>query len=248
MKPFILLLITALVGPLTWAACPPAVSKSILFENDSGYSAEWTFKNSAELRLRADLSEPAYLDYAAWVKEHTPLTAIGLLQNHLNILIRANLPTLANNIQKVQDIISGKIGDIHPLTCLESVPLLEFLKVVDLREHSMEFIASVYTHAEDSKIIGDFYFTGDATSVGAAESQIALEKREELHRSGWVFESIYHNHPFVFRDGFTDIGGNLAPSEADLNYFLRIAPQTAIISNGIDSLVLQNDEFLKLKN
>ncbi|MGZ3692941.1 MAG: S8 family serine peptidase [Bdellovibrionota bacterium] len=240
------------------SSCDFEKNKRIIRKKKNGYTALWEMKRSAELSAPYSGSEPNYSNYVKWVKSKTQWTAKEILQNHLAVAKKAIegmdpkdsfVVGMKKDNAEVEQIINGEIGRFHAMNCLESVPFREFLKVVDLRKYSQELNATVLQKNGELKIIGDFYLvpTPEGGAAGTGESDSALALRHKLLREGWTYLAHYHNHPFAFDNPYGDIGGNTAPSEADVAHYLEDKPELALISNGLESIELSREDYSKLK-
>ncbi len=239
--------------------CDYEKNKVIFSKETNGYSAIWSLKESAGLFASFSGSDSAYVNYAHWVRANTAWSALDILRNHIEVgkkIISGMNPddpfpkeVLRGN-RNITRIINGEIGLIRPIRCLESIPFREMLKVVDLREHSVELNATVLRKHGAAKIVGDFYFnpaTIDNGATGTAESNAARNLREQLMRDGWIIAAHFHNHPFSFHNPYGDYGGTLGPSDPDIQMYRSLKPELAIISNGIDSVLMNQTDLAKFE-
>jgi hypothetical protein len=233
--------------------CSFAANKNIFANNRKGHSAIWTLQNSSALAAPFASTDQNYVNFRKWVSENTNWDAIEILKNNIKQGLEAikgmnPKDAFVNEILRSnrgeQRIIDGEIGKIRPMSCLEGIPLLELMKVVDLRKNAVEMFVTILKKNTELKVIGDFYFTSDEVA-GTDESSAAKKLRLGLMRSGWQAQSNYHNHPFDFRNA--DIGGEVAPSSPDIESYQKELPPSALISNGIDTIVLEKADYLKLE-
>jgi hypothetical protein len=239
-----------------WASpCNIVKDKKVIFENKLGRTVEWTINPSDEVYSPAVLKEPIYTNYVNWVRSNTTKSAHELISHFLNVISKAAedlrnndqfLESLNQSIYNVTLVLEGHVGQIYPINCLESLPFLEFLEIVDLRKKPSEFYVTVLKKNNELKIIGDFY-KSEIDDIGTSESEVAKTQRYNLIKQAWAFEAIYHNHPFNFDKKYDDLGGVIVPSNPDLRLYLEQAPRTAIISNGIESFAVEQKDFKKFK-
>lgn len=131
------------------------------------------------------------------------------------------------------------------MNCLEGLVFNEFLKVVDLRHKPEEFFSSWMIKGPEIQVIADFYGdSGNLRGGGASESTAASIYRNRLLREDWILYASYHNHPFSFDNSYGNVGGNLAPSEADISLYRERRPLYALIANGIDTVELTEKDYL----
>jgi len=250
-----IILISTLTSNVWASQCNIVKDKKVIFENKLGRTVEWTINKSDEAYSPAVLNEPSYTNYVNWARSNTEKSAREIISYFLNVITKAAedlrkddqfLESLNQSIFNVTQVLEGHIGQIHPINCLESVPFLEFLEIVDLRKKPSEFYVTVLKKNNELKIIGDFY-KSEIDHIGTSESDAAKTHRYSLIKQAWYFEAIYHNHPFNFDKKYDDLGGVIVPSNPDLRLYLEQAPRTAIISNGIESFVVEQKDFKKFR-
>lgn len=251
---FDLLLVTMVIAfPKTaWAqnpnGCQWRAVRHIVSRKANGHTTFWSLKSTAHLDRKDPGTAPHLAAYRRWVRSKTSWTARQGLKNIFNLLSQAKengsllFPIAAFNTRQV---LQGRAGHIRPMACLESLVFDEFLTVVDLTKSPQEAHAYFLKKGDDIQILGDFYdHPGD---LGTSPSALTQREMQRRLRSGWRFWISYHNHPFDFANPYGDIGGNLAPSEPDIQTYLYERPQEAIITNGLESLVLRKSDFYKFK-
>ena len=234
-------------------SCNYDSAKKILAKTSKGYTAEWTMSDSPDLLAPLQTSETKYVDTIAWIRKNTNLDWKGILQNQIDVITK-DLPAISDDagrkeMQKMIDgdklMLSGQGGDVHPIACLESVPYREYLKVIDLAKFPQEFDAMVYKKDGSVKILGDFYKmdapAGEPTGVG--DSKAKVTERQKLVSAGWTLYAHIHDHTFVF--GGDDIGGEVAPSDPDVELYKTMKPQFAVITNGIDTVWMTQAQVSK---
>jgi hypothetical protein len=251
MKPLLLLLLSA--SPAFAGPCDFDASKRVLAKTADGYTAEWSLPDTAALRAPAVPAGDRYAGYAAWVRAHTKLDARAILENHVHV-VRTGIENLGPEdpfrkemeaeIVGVRKVIDGHVGTIRPMSCLESIAFLEFQKVADLRKAPKELSALLFRKGGALRLVGDFYSDGE--NGGARERPASTKEARRLTAAGWELYAHLHNHPFAFTNPYGDIGGTTMPSSPDLDAYATRRPVLALITNGIESIELRQDECAEL--
>jgi hypothetical protein len=230
-------------------------SKQILKREKNGYTAVWTIGDVDQLS-RQTFSPPdaAYADFQKWANRHTKMSGWQNMRNGQDVR-RKMLPdaqsqpeflnALKLDIENSQKMLDGKVGDLRKINCLESIPFREYMKVVDLKKDQMEFAATILRRGSETKIVGDFYKTSDGS--GVATSEVADAEIKRAQANGWKMTANLHNHPFVFNNPGGDIGGNTEPSSADIEYYQSRQLDTALITNGLETIVMKKSGYNQLK-
>lgn len=218
----------------------------------SGHSAFWDLPNSPLLSsVIFYSSNPQWNEFTAWIEAHTTLSAWDNLYLGLSIVKKAlqdfspqepiyrQLQIMAHNYQAIHD----GVGKIRKTNCLESLLFQELSTVVPLIKDRSEFSAFVFEKDGALKILGTFFATD---SAGSSTSKDAEMEASKLRQSGWQLSAHIHNHPFRF-DVSEEIAGHLSPSQVDLSYYNRLAPQKALITNGMQTIELTKFDLQQLK-
>lgn len=231
---------------------------TILKKAKGGYTATWSIAEEPSLFLPFGSVDRRLQQYVKWVRAHTSLEARAMMKNHFEVGAKlleelsddpSNGPfrqSLERDQRNTLQIIDGKLGRFRALTCLESIPFREFLKVLDLRKSAQEFNATILKKAGQITIIGDFFPGNKSTQGGTVESQAAAAHRLKLQKDGWELFSHFHNHPFVFKNPNGDFGG-IGPSEPDVERYRQLLPKTALITDGLETFELDQSEFGKFE-
>lgn len=259
----IFLLLAALISQSAYSAndCDTLrTTKKIIFQTSLGSTAYWKLTKSPILSEPFQTRSQVYADYLSWVKSHPKWSALKNLENHVQVIEKAiadfGTPNASNEeligqlsrgIKFVKRIISGEIGHIRSLNCQEGIVFTEFLEKVDLRQRSLEFNVSILEKQNELILIGDFYDDPSENPIsGASESSAAASFRAKLQSQGWKLTTHHHNHPFDYSNPTGDYGGNTAPSGADLRLYKQLGLQEAVISTGIDTLFLNQEDLRKI--
>jgi hypothetical protein len=230
--------------------------KEILAANPHGRTVFWDLEEEDSLHQAYGGGDPLYERFRAWVLGLTPWKWSENLSNHrqiaLDILANPNLDQssrsfLEKHVRNITYILTGQVGRIHGISCLESLPFRELLGTVDIRNAPAEFYATLPRRDDRWALIADVY--GD-NLYSVEETEAARGRRLELQANGWRLVATYHNHPFHQPDSMGDFGGVLLPSFADLQLHDELEPEYSLISNGLDTLglvardaeILQADE------
>ncbi|MGZ3652875.1 MAG: S8 family serine peptidase [Bdellovibrionota bacterium] len=245
----------ALTAEAAAEPCSFDKEKEIIVKAKTGYSATWTISASPALLAPYASQDKNLQDYRTWFTSKTPWTAQDILQNNVR-MIREALEGIKpgdsflvqgqRDIRNVERIIRGEIGKIRPMNCLESIPFREFLKAVDLRKHPVEMSSVTLKKGDQLKVLGDFYYEpgSDADgAVGTESSAATIALQRKLMKEGWALYTHLHNHPFDFRN--EDIGGEVAPSNPDIDTYRHEHPESAVITNGRDTIEMTPDDYNK---
>jgi hypothetical protein len=245
-----------LLTALAHASCDFDNAKGIIARDKTGYTAEWTLDDTPALSAPLVTTDANYRNLKSWIAEHTTETwkqLLGRNRSAFQEALRGMKPgdggyaEFERSVRADDLILSGAAGTVHAIACLESIPYLEYLKVVDLRRYPQEFSAVVLKLSGKVKILGDFYFTPGADGpTGAEESPASLAVKNRLIAEGWQFYAHIHDHTFSFEDMAGDLGGDLAPSGPDIALYLSEKPVRAIISDGLDTIELTQEDVLRL--
>jgi hypothetical protein len=242
------LLMAVTAQALASPGCQWQAARHVVSRKASGHTTFWSLKANAQLNREDPGTAPRLASYRRWVHANTSWTARQGLANLFNLLRQAKengsllFPVAVFNTGQV---VHGKAGRIRPMACRESLVFDEFLTVVDLTKSPQEAHAYYLRKGQQVLILADFYdHPGD---LGTGPSLLTEREVHRRIRAGWRLWISYHNHPFDFANSYGDIGGNLAPSEADVESYQSELPQMAIITNGLESLVLRKSDFNKFK-
>lgn len=117
---------------------------TILFRNEHGNTALWQLEEGPQLyKSYSPGRDLGFKRFVEWIREHTPWNGIDLLKNHRKVgqdlLADPNLSepareNLSKHVRNISYIIDGRVGRIRPITCLESIPFQQLLKVANLTQ------------------------------------------------------------------------------------------------------------------
>lgn len=243
-----------LTGPMAVMAepCEPAPSPRVIARDSGGRSLGWDFTAGFPLRSTFPLDAEPERSHVKWIRSRTSWTAVENLRNGIAVRQRALSflspgdsfrTSLEADIRNTRKIVEGRIGVIRPVRCLEGLAMREFLKTADLRSHPQEFMAIVLEKNGALKMLGDFYRRPAGSVVGVATSPAVLAETKRWLKIGWRYHAHLHNHPFNFDNDYGDIGGALAPSDADLATYRSQKPERAWITNGLEVIEIKRSEF-----
>lgn len=234
------------------APCEPLPSPRVIARNAEGRSLGWDFPAGFSLRGTFPRNTEPESSHVAWIRSRTAWTAVENLRQGIAIRQRALSfltpgdpfrASLEADIRNVRKIVDGRIGMIRPVRCAEGLAMREFLKTVDLRKNPQEFMAVVLEKDGAFKMLGDFYRKPADSVVGVNTSSAVLNETRRWMKRGWRYHAHLHNHPFSFDNPYGDIGGALAPSEADLATYRSQKPERAWITNGLETIEIKRAEF-----
>lgn len=236
--------------------CPLPKSKKILEESTDSLTVEWTLDNDTTLWTAHKPLEQNYKDYLNWVFSHTSMTSIDSLKS--TILIREKvieeMPdsnfkiTLQKSNVILRKIVNGKIGELRRLSCIESIPFREYVRVPQRYFFMAEFIALMLMKEDQIKILTQFPNPKKLSNGGAVISKAMNDELNILLANNWRISHQLHNHPYFFDNPYGDFGGNLAPSNPDIKSSYEENIPEVLITNGIDSISLKHLEIEELYN
>lgn len=250
----LILIFLALSGPMAIMAgpCEPAPSPRVIARNANGRSLGWDFTAGFSRGSTFPLDAEPERSHVNWIRSRTPWTALENLSNGITVRRHALSflspgdpfrASLEADIRNVRKIVEGRIGVIRPVRCPEGLAMREFLKTADLRSHPQEFMAIVLEKNGVLKMLGDFYRRPAGSVVGVATSPAVLAETKRWLKIGWRYYAHLHNHPFNFDNDYGDIGGALAPSDADIATYRLQKPERALITNGLEVIEIKRSEF-----
>lgn len=234
------------------APCDPPVPPVVLAQNGSGRSLEWDFPAGFPLQNVFPLNAEPEKSHLKWIRSRTTWSAVQNLRNGIAIRERAISSlspgdsfreSLEADVRNARKIAEGRIGVIRPVHCLEGLAMREFLKIADLRGNPQEFLAVVFEKNGAFKMLGDFHRRPVGSVVGVNASPAITARTKRLRKQGWRYHAHLHNHPFNFDNAYGDIGGTLAPSEADIATYRSLKTERAWITNGLEMIEIKLAEF-----
>lgn len=227
-------------------SCDLNLNKKEYLRSKSKVGYRWELTHSPELFLPWQTQDMEYGAYYEWISSHNPGDFRAILQTHINagrkILERLDpREELAKSILEdeklVLSIIQGFHGKVNSMNCMESIVFREFLKSNKQPQSKKEFTANIFQEGKKIIILAEWDTEEDDSGfIGAVESSQLKSERSKLIAKGWHLFAHYHNHPFNFENRWGDIGGGLAPSDADLATYKSLKPTIALITNGIDTI------------
>lgn len=237
----------ALAAP---GACDFSSAREVLAQNKNEMTVRWELPKSAELEAPFVPSRKRDLDYAKWVKSNKAPSPKAVMRKAIQLredFLRdhgtddGGTASFKKEIANIRRVLDDGAGRIRPMSCLESIPFREQLDFADLRGHAFEFMASIYEKDGRYLVVANF---DRRTNGGTAPSKAALKEEKRLKTVGWRYAIHLHNHPFVFDNPYGDIGGTLVPSLPDFATYQETRPSKALVTNGLESIELVEDEYL----
>jgi hypothetical protein len=150
-------------------------------------------------------------------------------------------------------VLSRKAGVIEPAFCLQTLLWVEQARRFPMLAHPTEMGAFILRKPGRLRI----YFSSMDRNGQKIRSEVTSRVADDL-AAGFVLAAHLHNHPFMFdravgdrlyttEQTLNDIGGGLAPSLPDVQFFRSAANEyqlkEAWITNGIHSLRIQSDQL-----
>ena len=233
-----------LAGPLTLPASECAFLSHPTIILQTSHQTELVWEEPATLLDSEVPASQTLNNYQNWVSSRTNLRGAELLKNY-NKIISSEIKkmetrneqadfveSLKRNVRATGQIISGEVGKIRPINCVEALLFENLLGFSP--QASQEFRGLVLKSSSDMIRI---YFSFDRAGLdgGIATSEVFNKKIQSDLLQGWKIHLDLHNHPFSFENPYGDIGGNIAPSGADEKTYLFEKPEKAVITNGVDS-------------
>lgn len=237
--------------------CPLPENKRILDESEDSLTIEWTLNNDGRLWVAHKPLEKNYKDYLNWVFTHTSMTSIDSLKKYSLVTGRAieqetddsNYKiSLQKSYEMVQKIINGKIGKLHRLSCVESIPFREYIRLPQRYLFFSEFYTLILKRDYEIKIISQFINPKQISFSGSGPNKTFNDELSFLLENNWKVTHALHNHPYYFDNPNGDFGGNLGPSEPDIIHSFKESFPEVLITNGIDSISLKQPEVKELYN
>lgn len=224
------------------ADCRLGETKRVLRRERGGYTAVWELPDGP---ARSAPAQPPP-DYESWVRSRTGLDARQGLWNHVAAVEEGlarmspddrGRAEIARSAEVGKRVAAGQAGTLRALNCLERLLFEAFFAVRDLRKHPDEFLALLLRKDGAVAALADLYPDPSGVS-GVGMSEALRAELERRRAAGWTLEAHLHNHPFRFARGYRDFGGNLAPSGPDLESYRALAPERALITNGLETVEL----------
>lgn len=207
----------------------------------------WTIANSPVLFSKVTSTHPAFLSYQNWVKANTTTDPIELLKRQRKFF-SSNDMTESVDTRKMDLVMAGQIGEIHPITCLESLLLVEHTAKFPLEKTPNEFVAAILQKGSLLKI----YFLSDKIEEGSApKAEVTNQEIQKDLKLGYTYLINLHNHPFMLSNPTGDIGGTTLPSgDSDYgdvyvfnNLVVAFQLKNAWITNGFNSVRLNQKDI-----
>lgn len=147
-------------------------------------------------------------------------------------------------------ILSGKIGKIRSMNCIESYFMTVHLRNLQGSLKPSEFAAWILE--DQSATTTTLYFTSSKTSTVGTPQIIKLNLHNDI-KQGATFIQHIHSHPFSLTAlPDYDVAGTLIPSgeqdsAGDVRYYLiereKSGLKSAVITNGFDSIEIDAEHF-----
>lgn len=181
----------------------------------------------------------ALLSFRSSVAARTDVRQDSLLRRQKKFFDR-----MPSERQRYEKILSGSVGRLRPVSCLES-----FLHDNHLRRFSgeTEFAAYVLTRkgSRDAVVL-----VLSQRTDGVSMNDFLWEILKKHRHQGWKVAMHLHNHPFFFNNPYGDIAGTVLPSAPDLETYVEgrrsFGLESAVVTNGFDSFELSAAEFSRL--
>lgn len=210
------------------------------------------------LNIWEESDQPEF--YRTW---HSGSNVVTSFRSHLSRLVPIKQDDLLKRQRAIFEVfgkeatiaydqlLTGAVGNIHPMRCLEGLLLHEHLvkQATDIPE--TEFAAHLLKRGNKIRI----YQLG-GTSLSPAEFSHVHPRIMNDIAAGWTFATHIHNHPFIVSNlPDNDIAGTLIPSgtvqfSGDLMVYEKIRKEFGLadawITNGFDSLTLPTSQAPKL--
>lgn len=155
-------------------------------------------------------------------------------------------------------VLEGRAGAVGPANCLESLLFREQAGRYPMIEHPSEFGAFVLRGKGKVRV----YFSS-LESVGGKLRREVNERVRADADAGFEVMAHLHNHPFMFDrvpgdrmwttpETAADVGGALAPSTNDVQFYLHARDQERIrgawVTNGLDTARFTADDLGRLRS
>lgn len=196
----------------------------------------WNEENSDYLEEFVDADSTSLLSFRSWVRAQVNPNQNELLRRQRDRYVLAFGAAEGINYDL---LISGMVGKILPLRCLDGLLLEALNSIHSLHTKQAEFFA---------------WILESAVAMGQKKTRILFQSSNHLYVSisdtlttqmkqalseGWLLKSNLHNHPFFFNNPVGDIAGTIMPSESDratyINYAQKFGLLEACITNGFDT-------------
>lgn len=142
-------------------------------------------------------------------------------------------------------LLSGAVGEITPVTCLQSILFDLQNRDFPVWEEPTETGAMVLTRGFGSVTLVRVYVLTQQGNASISFHDVLPRVRADVE-AGWDLRAHFHSHPFA-PDNPIDIAGTTIPSSADASTYRSLRDeldlQEAWITNGIHSLRLGAGEF-----
>jgi hypothetical protein len=212
----------------------------------------------AELHLRLELADspelwlaveadPELEAFRAAVRRRlgAPYDIRHLLERQRRINAAARTRGAAREAENGRLVLTGAVGGIAPMTCVELVAWREQARRFPMFQHPTEFGAFVLRRESRVRL----YFSGADRMGGRIRQEVTGRVRSDVAK-GWVLVAHLHNHPFLFErrvgdrlwtteENREDIAGAVAPSLTDVHFYRNLRQGTQLreiwVTNGFET-------------
>ena len=179
-----------------------------------------------------------------------------LLERQRRVYGAMAVTTVARDLANMTAVADQRVGETRPATCLERLLFRRQARRYPMVAHPTEFGAFVLRRDDRLRV----YLSG-ADRVGQRIRGVVTDRVQEDVAAGFELLAHLHNHPFLLNrtvgdrmwtteGNIDDVGGALAPSSNDVQFYRRLqerfALQGAWITNGLDTAHFAAADFAVL--
>ena len=233
--------------------CVVRAKEKTLKQTEEEWLAVFDFKDRPKLWKNDFLRSEKEIEYFNWVQmgfsDELPYSAMNILRTHYQVIEEAikknpQIKTLKETLEGKERMLSLMAENTRRANCLETFFHSLYHKKYPLDETRSEFSAKILKSPNGKKLRA--YVKGGRTGIVGVTKSAILEKliRKDLKR-GWKRLIDLHNHPLALNPKYGDYGP-LSPSLSDIQNYQNEKPEEAIITNGIDSFVMEENTYMNL--
>lgn len=231
--------------PAQAAGCQwPKATRSDSLAEGSATVQVLEIPNDQGLFSSATSADPDFEDWTRRLKGLIDTDPIALLRRQRSIYARFGDRA---GLRKYDLIMSGQLGKIAPINCIESLFFAQQLRVFPASLQSMEVPEreAFILKSPDASALRIYFDTQGGDSVGN-DAYVKAHVAEDVGQ-GWVLSAHIHNHFFRLRNSTGDYAGTVIPSEGDRWAYVDAGKglnlRSAWITNGISTVHIERDEF-----
>jgi hypothetical protein len=245
-----LFLISLLTGVTTHAACEFSTVPETRSDTSTVRFLIWSNESPALLTQTEVSSATAYQSYRDTVTEKVDPDPIALIQRQREIFRRF----YPQGVTRFDDILNGRLGEVLPITCLESLLFAEHTARYPVESTGSEFVGIILKQPQTERL-KVLLLSGFSGTPGVTPSGLKLIPQLEADlKAGWIEAAHVHNHPFSFHQ--EDIAGTPVPSGnaqvADGSLYLHhqraYGLQEGWVTNGFSTLRIPARQFSRFHN